>query len=132
YGMIVVEPKESPYRMEEELGRKPDVTLYMLQHEVFASGKDAIEGRPSYTMFNGKVFRYVEEPIVAKPGDYVRMYYLNVGPTQLSTFHIVGIVWDYVYWQGHPEAWMPGGQTVTSGPSDSWVIEFRVPPDEGT
>jgi nitrite reductase (NO-forming) len=44
---------------------------------------------------------------------------------------LVGIVWDYVYWQGHPEAVLPGGQTVTAGPSDSWVIEFRVPPDEG-
>lgn len=25
-----------------------------------------------------------------------------------------------------------GGQSVTSGPTDSWVLEFRVPPDEGT
>ena len=132
YGMIVVEPRDSKYRMEEQLGREPDVNLYLLQHEIFASGRDAIEGSPSYTAFNGKVFRYVEEPIVAKPGDYVRIHYLNVGPTQMSTFHIVGVVWDYVYWQGHPDAWMPGGQTVTSGPSDSWVIEFRVPPDEGT
>src|SRR5690606_19512783 len=40
-------------------------------------------------------------------------------------------IWDYVYWQGHPQARLPGGQTVTAGPSDSWVIEFRVPPDEG-
>lgn len=25
-----------------------------------------------------------------------------------------------------------GGQTVTAGPSDSWVVEFRIPPDEGS
>ncbi|MCA1798268.1 MAG: multicopper oxidase domain-containing protein [Xanthomonadaceae bacterium] len=132
YGMIVVEPRDTKYRMEEELGRAPDVNLYLLQHEIFASGRDAIEGSPMYTAFNGKVFRYVEEPIRAKPGDYVRIHYLNVGPTQMSTFHIVGIIWDHVYWQGHPNARLPGGQTVTSGPSDSWVIEFRVPPDEGS
>ena len=131
YGMMVVEPKDKKYKLEEELGHGPDLTLYMVQHEFYASGKDAIEGNPLYTAFNGKLFRYVEDPITAKPGDYVRIYFLNVGPNLLSTFHIVGIIWDYVYWQGHPDAWMPGGQTVTAGPSDSWVIEFRVPPDEG-
>ncbi len=131
YGMIVVEPKETKYKLEEKLGHGPDLELYMIQHEFYASGKDAIEGNPMYTAFNGKLFRYVEEPIVAKPGDYVRVNFLNIGPNLVSTFHLVGIIWDFVYWQGHPEAWMPGGQTVTAGPSDSWVIEFRVPPDEG-
>lgn len=132
YGMMVVKPKaEAAYRLEQDLGRRPDLELYMAQHELYASGKDAIEGNAAYTMFNGRLFRYVEEPVVVRPGDYVRMYFLNVGPNLLSTFHIVGIVWDYVYWQGHPDAVWPGGQTVTAGPSDSWVIEFRIPPEEG-
>jgi nitrite reductase (NO-forming) len=131
YGMMVVRPKQAQYELERQLGKKPDVELYLIQHEVYASGKDAVEGKPAYVMFNGRTFRYVEEPILAKPGDYVRIYFLNIGPNLLSTFHIVGIIWDYVYWQGHPQARLPGGQTVTAGPSDSWVIEFRVPPDEG-
>lgn len=131
YGMMVVEPSEQQYKLEEELGHEPDVEIYMLQHEWYASGKDAVEGNPTYVTFNGEIFKYVKEPIVVKPGDYVRMYFMNVGPNLLSTFHIVGILWDYVYWQGHPEAVLPGGQTVTAGPSDTWVIEFRIPPDEG-
>ena len=132
YGMIVVEPKEQQYKLEADLGRGPDLKLYMIQHELYASGKDATEADPLYTMWNGSLFRYVEEPIMVEPGDYVRVYFLNVGPNRVSTFHLVGIIWDYVYWQGHPGAMMPGGQTVTSGPSDSWVIEFRIPPEEGT
>lgn len=131
YGMMVVRPKQ-PYKLEQALNKKPDVELYILQHELYSSGKDAIEGNPIYTMFNGKLFRYVEEPVKAKPGDYVRIYYLNVGPNKVSTFHIVGILWDYVYWQGNPSNQLNGGQTVLSGPSDSWVIEFRMPPDEGS
>ncbi|MGY6520045.1 MAG: plastocyanin/azurin family copper-binding protein [Lysobacteraceae bacterium] len=131
YGMIVVEPRDRQYRLEQELGRKPDLTIYLLQNEFYTSGREAVDGHPAYTAFNGQPFRYIENPITARPGDYVRIYYLNVGPNLVSTFHLVGIIWDYVYWQGHPDAWMPGGQTVTSGPSDSWVIEFRVPPDEG-
>jgi nitrite reductase (NO-forming) len=131
YGMIVVKPK-AKYKLEQILNKKPDVELYLLQHEIYASGKDAIDGDALYTMWNGKLFRYVEEPIKAKPGDYVRIYFLNAGPNHVSNFHIVGILWDYVYWQGNPDLPVPGGQTITAGPSDSYVIEFRVPPDEGT
>ncbi len=133
YGMIIVEPREQTYQLEAELGHGPDVELNIVQHEIYDSGKSAVEGDVSYTAFNGEMFRYINDPIMVRPGDYVRINYLNVGPNELATFHIVGIIWDYVYWQGHPapEARMPGGQTVTSGPSDSWVIEFRVPPEEG-
>ncbi|MFW6289462.1 MAG: plastocyanin/azurin family copper-binding protein [Mariniphaga sp.] len=133
YGMIVVEPKKQ-YELERVLNKEPDIELYLLQHEYYASGKDAVEGqgKPMYTAFNGKLFRYVEEPITGKPGDYVRIHFLNVGPNLVSTFHIVGIVWDFAYWQGNPENKFIGGQSVTAGPSDSWTIEFRIPPDEGS
>ena len=30
YGMIVVRPKAHKYRLEAELGKKPDVELYLL------------------------------------------------------------------------------------------------------
>lgn len=134
YGMFVVKPKEKKYKMEEVMGKKPDVEIYLIQHEFYASGKDAVEGQgnPMYTAFNGKTFRYVEEPINAKPGDFVRIYFLNAGPNLVSTFHIVGIIWDYAYWQGNPENVLKGGQSVIAGPGDSWVVDFRVPPDEGS
>ena len=132
YGMMVVRPKKK-FELERILNKPPDIEINLVQHEYYASGKDAVDGqgKPMYTAFNGKLFRFVEEPILGKPGDYVRINFLNAGPNLLSTFHIVGIVWDYVYWQGNPENRLVGGQTVTAGPSDSWVIEFRIPPDEG-
>ncbi|MDP1581323.1 MAG: multicopper oxidase domain-containing protein [Candidatus Didemnitutus sp.] len=133
YGMIVVKPKTVKFKMDEVMGRGPDLEIYLLQHELYGSGKDAIEGRAAYVMFNGKLFRYVDSPIKARPGDFVRIYFLNAGPNLLSTFHLVGIIWDYAYWQGTPTEGntFTGGQTVTAGPSDSWVIDFRVPPDDG-
>lgn len=133
YGMIVVKPKTVKFKMDEVMGRGPDLEIFLLQHELYASGKDAIEGRAAYVVFNGKLFRYVDSPIKARPGDFVRIYFLNAGPNLVSTFHLVGIVWDYAYWQGTPtpENTFVGGQTVTAGPSDSWVVDFRVPPDEG-
>lgn len=134
YGMMVVKPKKQKYRMEEVMGRGPDVELYMVQHELYASGKDAVEGKPAYVMFNGSLFRYVANPIKVRPGDFVRINFLNVGPNIMSTFHIVGVVWDFAYWQGLPnsENTMVGGQSVLAGPTDSWVVDFRVPPDEGS
>lgn len=133
YGMMVVKPKKLKYKMEEVMGRGPDVELYMIQHELYASGKDAIEGRPAYVLFNGSLFRYISNPIKVRPGDFVRINFLNVGPNVLSTFHIVGIVWDFAYWQGlpNPENTLVGGQSVLAGPTDSWVVDFRIPPDEG-
>jgi nitrite reductase (NO-forming) len=133
YGIFVVKPKSTPFKMEQVMGRKPDVEIYLVQHELFSSGKDAIEGRAAYVMFNGKLFRYADSPIQARPGDFVRVNFLNVGPNLTSTFHLVGIIWDYAYWQGNPapENTFVGGQSVIAGPSDSWVVDFRVPPDEG-
>jgi len=131
YGMMVVKPKRDKYEMEKAMGKKPDVEIYLIQHEFYANGKDSVEGKPLYTTFNGKLFRYVEDPIKVRPGDYVRVYFLNIGPNLISTLHIVGIAWDFAYWQGNPAMTFPGGQSVLAGPTDSWVIDFRIPPDEG-
>jgi nitrite reductase (NO-forming) len=129
FGMMVVEPNQQ-YRMEEELGREPDLKVYLVQHEVYADGRDFFDGKALYVMFNGEIFRYVKDPIPARPGDYVRFYYLNVGPNLTSTFHAVGGIWDYIYYGGNPNNLMEGTQSVISGPTDSWVIEWIVP-DEG-
>lgn len=127
FGMVVVEPKRTKYRLEEELGRAPDLRVYVVQHEVYASGKDFSDGRALYVMFNGYNFRYVNQPIPARPGDYVRFYYLNVGPNLVGSFHAVGAVWEYAYAGGNPSNVTRGLQTTIAAPTDSWVIEWRVP-----
>ncbi|MEM3095547.1 MAG: multicopper oxidase domain-containing protein [Nitrososphaerota archaeon] len=127
YGMIVVEPKIKKYRLEGELGREPDIKAFIIQHEVYANGRDFFDGKPVYVMFNGGVFRLLREPIQARPGDYIRFYFLNIGPSLTSSFHAVGGIWEYVYQGGNPENVRVGLQTVTVGPTDSYVIEWRVP-----
>lgn len=126
FGMIVVEPNE-PYRMEAELGREPDLKVFLLQHEVYANGRDFFDGKALYVMFNGETFRYVKDPIPARPGDFVRFYFLNVGPNLTSTFHAVGGIWDYAYLGGNPNNVVEGVQSVIAGPTDSWVIDWIVP-----
>lgn len=127
YGMIVVEPKSVKYMLEEELGREPDLKVFLVQHEIYLNGKDFVDGKPVYVLFNGRVFRYLTDPIRALPGDYVRFYFLNVGPNLVSSFHAVGGIWEYVYHGGNPRNVERGLQTVVVGPTDSYVIEWRVP-----
>ena len=126
FGMLVVEPKQK-FALEEQLGRKPDLKIYIAQHETYANGRDFFDGKPLYVAFNGYNFRYVNEPIMVKPGDYIRFYYLNVGPNLTATFHAVGGIWNYVYSQGNPANKMTGGQSIIAGPSDSYVIDWQVP-----
>ncbi|MEK7730909.1 MAG: multicopper oxidase domain-containing protein, partial [Planctomycetota bacterium] len=57
YGMMVVKPKTVKFKAEEIIGHPPDVELYLVQHELYTSGKDAVEGHAAYVMFNGKLFR---------------------------------------------------------------------------
>lgn len=127
YGMIVVEPTVRKYKLEQELGRAPDVKVYVVQQEIYANGRDFFDGKPLYVAFNGRNFRYVTDPIKVRPGDYVRFYYLNVGPNLTSTFHAVGGVWNYIYYGGNPSNLMTGTQSVISGPTDSWVVDWQVP-----
>ncbi len=127
FGMVVVEPKRTRYRLEEELGRPPDVRVYIVQHELYANGKDFADGRALYVMFNGYNFRHVTQPVQARPGDYVRFYYLNVGPNLVGSFHAVGGIWEYAYPGGNPANVWRGLQTTVAAPTDSWVIEWRVP-----
>jgi nitrite reductase (NO-forming) len=125
-GMVVVEPKKK-YKLEEELGRPPDLKIYIVQQEIYANGRDFFDGRALYVMMNGSTFRYVREPIPVRPGDYLRIYYLNAGPNLTATFHAVGAIWNYIYYNGNPENRMTGTQSVVTGPTDSWVIEWKVP-----
>ncbi|MBI4287015.1 MAG: multicopper oxidase domain-containing protein [Chloroflexi bacterium] len=127
FGMFVVEPKTKKYQLEQQLGKTPDTRVYILQQEVYSNGRDFFDGRPLYVMFNGYNFRYVTEPITTRPGDYIRFYYLNVGPNLVATFHAVGAIWEYAYYGGNPGNIMVGTQSAIAGPTDSWVVDWRVP-----
>lgn len=126
FGMLVVEPKHK-YALEEELGHAPDIKVYLVQHETYANGRDFFDGHPLYVSFNGYNFRYVNQPIAARPGDYIRFYYVNVGPNLTATFHAVGGIWNYSYPQGNPANKQVGGQSILAGPSDSYVVDWQVP-----
>jgi nitrite reductase (NO-forming) len=55
---------------------------------------------------------------------------LNVGPNDGSSVHVIGAIFDRVWYEGHPANLWRGMQTVLLGASNGAVMEFIVP-EEG-
>lgn len=141
YGALIVEPREGyPTKVDREyvviqseFYAKPDPQkrktdagpLYVLDTERL---KDA---RPTHTVFNGRHNGMVDKPLAAKPGERVRLFVMNVGPSKTSSFHVVGTIFDRVWLEGNPDNQMRGMQTVLLGSSNSAITEFIIP-EEGS
>ncbi len=137
YGAVVVEPKEGyPTKVDREymviqseFYIKPDpvghkvngAPLYVLDTERLKASQ------PTYTVFNGKHNGMVKQPLTAKPGERVRLFVLNVGPSKTSSFHVVGTIFDRVWMEGNPQNQMRGMQTVLLGSSNSAIVEMVIP-----
>src|SRR4029453_3919936 len=82
---------------------------------------------PTYTVFNGRYNAMVDKPLPAKSGERVRLFVLNVGPSNTSSFHVVGTIFDRVWMEGNPDNQFRGMQTVLLGSSNSAIVEFMIP-----
>jgi len=82
---------------------------------------------PNYTVFNGQHNGMVKNPLAAKPGEKVRLFVLNVGPSKTSSFHVVGTIFDRVWIEGNPDNQFRGMQTVLLGSSNSAIVEMIIP-----
>jgi nitrite reductase (NO-forming) len=137
YGMLIVEPRAGyPTKADREYAiiqsefytkRDPEnrmadgVPLYVLDTERVRSKA------PTYTVFNGRYNRFVDNPLSAKAGERVRLFVLNVGPSNTSSFHVVGTIFDRVWVEGNPDNQLRGMQTVLLGSSSGAIVEFMVP-----
>jgi nitrite reductase (NO-forming) len=65
---------------------------------------------PDAVVFNGYVNQYKYAPIKVDPGQRIRIWILDAGPSDISSFHIVGSIFDTVFKEGHYEL-QPGNTT---------------------
>ena len=72
----------------------------------------------------------IDEPFQAKAGEKIRFYVANIGPNELSSFHVIGTIFDDVYLDGNPANHLQGMQTVQLPASGGAVVEFTLK-DEG-
>src|SRR5947207_4240926 len=137
YGMMIVEPRNGyPTKVDHEYAVVQSEFYTKLdpqKHKVEGQPLYVLDGErvrtkaPTYTVFNGRYNGFVDKPLPAKPGERVRLFVLNVGPSNTSSFHVVGTIFDRVWLEGNPDNQLRGAQTVLLGSSNSAIVEFAVP-----
>jgi nitrite reductase (NO-forming) len=105
YGLILIEPPEGLPPVDHE--------YYVMQGDFYTTGKyrekghqpfdmeKAIDERPTYVLFNGSEGALTgDKALSAKVGDTVRLYVGNGGPNLVSSFHVIGEIFDKVWLEG--------------------------------
>ncbi|MEO8196939.1 MAG: multicopper oxidase domain-containing protein [Thermoanaerobaculia bacterium] len=150
YGVVVVSPRDG-YPTDSEVDREYVIVqseFYLKESEAQTHEGDqtdfkdpgkvlyevdydaAMHKQPLVVAFNGHQRSLIDSPLTTLPGERVRLYVLNVGPTDTSSFHVVGVIFDKVWYEGNPHNEWRGMQTVLLGASNGAVMEFIVP-EEG-
>lgn len=100
YGLILVEPKGGLPEVDTE--------LYVMQGEFYTTGglgreglqvfdaQAMLDGNPQYVVFNGRT-RALAEGMKGEVGETTRMFFGNGGVNQVSSFHVIGEVFDRVF-----------------------------------
>ncbi len=130
YGLILVEPEEGLPTVDRE--------YYVVQSEFYTSGRygeaglqpfsmeKALEEHADYVVFNGSVGALVgDKALTAKVGETVRLYIGNGGPNLISSFHVIGEIFDKVYIEGGDRI-NANVQTTLVPAGGSAITEFKV------
>lgn len=130
YGLILVEPKEGLPKVDKE--------FYVVQGDFYTKGKYGAQGlqafdmdkavaeEPEYVVFNGRVGAIAgDNALKAKTGETVRMYVGNGGPNLVSSFHVIGEIFDKVYVEGGKLV-NENVQSTIIPAGGAAIVEFKV------
>lgn len=130
YGLILVEPKEGLPKVDKE--------FYIVQGDFYTKSKKGAQGlqpfdmdkavaeQPEYVVFNGHVGAIAgDNALKAKAGETVRMYVGNGGPNLVSSFHVIGEIFDKVYVEGG-KLINENVQSTIVPAGGSAIVEFKV------
>jgi nitrite reductase (NO-forming) len=81
---------------------------------------------PDYVVFNGRASQYNDHPIRVAPHELVRLYVVNAGPNHLSSFHVVGGIFDRVFVDGSQRNPLEDVQTVVVPVGGGSIFELRL------
>jgi len=131
YGLILVEPKEGLPKVDHE--------YYVVQGEFYTKGKfgerglqsfdmeKAIREQPEYVVFNGAVGAIAgDKSLTASAGQTVRIFVGNGGPGLISSFHVIGEIFDHVYQEGGSLPNQKNVQTTIVPAGGAAMVELKV------
>lgn len=132
YGAIIVDPAE---------GLAPAREFALVQSEFYLGEKKGeaytghvgkmLDQKPDYVVFNGMVNQYSHTPLAADPGELIRLWVVNAGPSQTSAFHVIGAIFSAVYPDGNLANKLTGVSTYSIPAGGAAMFELTIP-DEGT
>ena len=135
FGMVIVEPKGGLPKVDNEfafvqgewyLGAQGQPSDYAKANQTAPA--------PDFVVFNGIANQYKDNPVAVKTGGRVRVFVLDAGPNEDSSYHVVGTIFDTVTKEGialkrgNAEGW--GSQAVDLSPAQGAIIEF-TPVEDG-
>ena len=131
YGLILVEPKGGLPKVDHE--------YYVMQGDFYTKGPNgqqglqpfsmekAIQEKPEYVVFNGSVGAVTgDKALTAKVGETVRLYIGNGGPKLISSFHVIGEIFDQVWAEGNTNQISHNVQTTLVPAGGSAIVQFQV------
>ncbi len=131
YGAIVVDPATPLPKVEREYVLVASEWYLTSDGLTEPANGDLAKARtvsPDWTTFNGYAAQYVTHPLTADPGDTVRFYVVDAGPSLTTAFHVVGTIFDKAYIDGdmNPEHALEGVQTVDVPAGGGGVFEVTI------
>lgn len=129
YGMILVEPEEGLddvdkefYVMQGELywGDKKKQGVYTLD------SKKVSTENPNQIIFNGRINALTDNPLKARVNESIRIYVGNSGIAKISSFHIIGEIFDRVYPEAATNLFYENVQTTLIPTGGASIVEFRI------
>ena len=132
YGVIIVDPAEPlPKADREYVLVQSEIYLKLDNKGVYQTDYNkAVAAIPDFVVFNGFANQYGAEPLVANPGERIRLYVMNAGPTTTSAFHVIGALFDKVYVGNNPKNVIVGEQTYNIPPGGGAKFDLVIP-DKG-
>lgn len=130
YGLILVEPPQGLPKVDHE--------FYVMQGDFYTTGKyrekgqqpfdmeKAIAEQPTYVLFNGAEGALTgERALQAKTGETVRIFVGNGGPNLVSSFHVIGAIFDNVRFEGGTLA-QKNVQTTLIPAGGAAIVDFKA------
>jgi nitrite reductase (NO-forming) len=134
YGMIIIEPRGGLPKVDQEFFVVQSEWYLGEQRQLAEPNKAAgAVPVPDYVVFNGIPNQYKEHPIKVATGKLIRVFVLDAGPTEDSSFHVVGTIFDQVIKEGielqrgNAGGW--GSQAVDLAPAQGAIVEFHFAED---
>lgn len=133
YGLILIEPEGGLPLVDRE--------FYVMQGEIYTvqpfgtkgnldfSYEKMLNETPEYYLFNGSAGALTQDEYAMRTqvGDTVRIYFGVGGPNAISSFHLIGEIFDRVYDQASlTSAPLTDVQTTLVPPGGATMVEFTM------